>query len=308
MLIWKNCMTYNKPETLYYRTAEKLKKVSSELLDQAQLDYDNLQVRKETGVLALDIHPEIFTYNTVHIPTPEEIAVEKERAEAEEKAKIEEEAKQKLNAEKAEARKQADAERRKVKAAQAEAKKKKRQEQAAARKEKTRVDVSVSEGEGKEGDAAVPKEDKPKDENNRVVTRSVATTLQQKSTTRDKNGRRRTRSMGTDGLVAPTAEELEKRSSTEARNLLWHSDRIADDSPVKLDRKRKAPPGWRYVEETGSGSDTDEQPSRKKIRPPPRSTPRTKPEPIKNIEKQMIVWARVKGFPPHPARVAIRFL
>ncbi|KAI8141930.1 hypothetical protein BJV82DRAFT_616493 [Fennellomyces sp. T-0311] len=303
MLIWKNCMTYNKPETLYYRTAERLEKVSTDLFGQAQRDYDNLEVRKETGVLALDIHPEIFTYNTVHIPTPEEIAAEKERVEAEEKAKAEEEAKQKLSAEKAEARRQADAERRRAKAAQAEAKKKKRQEQAEARKEKALADAANAEAEGKCIEATPQKEDKPKDENNRVVTRSVATTLQQQTTTKDKSGRRRTRSMGSDGLVAPTAEELEKRSSTEARNLLWHSDRITDSGPVKLDRKRKAPPGWRYVEETGSSSDTDESSPRKKPRTSSRSTPRSKPEPIKSIEHRMIVWARVKGFPPHPARI-----
>ncbi|KAI9485157.1 hypothetical protein BDB00DRAFT_87978 [Zychaea mexicana] len=359
MLIWKNCKTYNKPETLYYRTAERLEKLSLDLLAQARKDYEELEIKKETGILAIDIHPEIFTYNTVHVPSPEELAAEQERLEAEERAKAEERKRQQLAAEKAEAKKQADAERRRAKAAQAEAKRQKQLEYAAKRG-RLRAEAAAAKAAAAAAAAAAAEEEEnemkqegedqvvangtqggddddsnhnvPENKNSRVATRSskaaeaAASTATQgeeskgntnaSSNSSSKVLRRRTRSMGSDGLVAPTAQELEKRTSSEARNLLWHSDHVTEeDHPlVRPDRKRKAPPGWLYVEGTdtgNSGSDTDglsPTPSpRKKSRSESRQT-KPKPEPITDVKPEMIVWARVKGFPPHPARVKTPFM
>ena len=337
MLIWKNCMAYNKPETLYYRTAERLKKVSIDLINQANQDYNELLIRKETGVLSVDIHPEIFTYNTVHVPSPEELAAERERLEQEEKARLEQEEQERLLAERLEAKKKVQLEREKAKEKQEEVRRKRRADQAIRRErireEKLKAKLLQEQQQQEEGgEQVVMDSNKPSSRDaevpgsGRITTRSSrAKAIQKEKETvkeeekegkekqaRKRSLRRRTRSMGSDGLVAPTAEQVQRRTSSEARNLLWHSDSVAAEQdnvpPLKLDLKRKAPPGWRYVEENSSNNNSDvDSPA-----PSPRKKPRiervpriTKLEPITNIKHKMIVWARVKGFPPHPAKVVI---
>ncbi|KAI9314570.1 hypothetical protein BX666DRAFT_1968030 [Dichotomocladium elegans] len=331
MLIWKNSIIYNKPETTYYRTAERLQKLSKELIAQARLDYGSLELKKETGILAIDIHPEIFTYNTIHIPTPEEIAAEKERVAAEERARAEEEERRKQAALKEEARQAAQAARQQARAAAVEAKRIRRIEMAA-RREKGRQEAAAAKARAALNAAAeAEKKGKEQDEQAKkkmMITRSaqasgkaVETTIpSQPPPTSDKKQRvssketpilrRKTRSMGSEGLIAPTAKQLQKRSSNEARKLLWHSDEVQENVEAKPDRKRKAPPGWLYIE---NGSDSDqtieeeaEVPAKKPRGTDVRSSnkhPHPKPEPIPSIEPGMIVWARVKGFPPHPAMV-----
>ncbi|KAI8646821.1 PHD-zinc-finger like domain-containing protein [Parasitella parasitica] len=61
-LIWKNCMFYNKRETLYFKLAQKLQKHSQELIAEAQEDFHTLQIRNESGALDVDIDPGIFEY------------------------------------------------------------------------------------------------------------------------------------------------------------------------------------------------------------------------------------------------------
>ncbi|KAL9545001.1 hypothetical protein MBANPS3_007349 [Mucor bainieri] len=61
-LIWKNCLFYNKKETLYYKLAQKLQKQAEELLTVAHHDFKELQIRNETGALDVDIDPDIFDY------------------------------------------------------------------------------------------------------------------------------------------------------------------------------------------------------------------------------------------------------
>ncbi|KAK4514771.1 uncharacterized protein ATC70_002374 [Mucor velutinosus] len=61
-LIWKNCLFYNKKETLYYRLAQKLQKQAEELLVEAHEDFKALQIRNESGALDVDIDPDIFDY------------------------------------------------------------------------------------------------------------------------------------------------------------------------------------------------------------------------------------------------------
>ncbi|CEP19970.1 hypothetical protein [Parasitella parasitica] len=61
-LIWKNCMFYNKRETLYFKLAQKLEKHAEGLIAEAQDDFNALQIRNESGALDVDIDPSIFEY------------------------------------------------------------------------------------------------------------------------------------------------------------------------------------------------------------------------------------------------------
>ncbi|GAN06834.1 conserved hypothetical protein [Mucor ambiguus] len=61
-LIWKNCLFYNKKETLYYKLAQKLQKQAEALLVEAHQDFKALQIRNESGALDVDIDPDIFDY------------------------------------------------------------------------------------------------------------------------------------------------------------------------------------------------------------------------------------------------------
>jgi hypothetical protein len=55
-------MIYNKPETPYYKLAQRLEKITEELMIDARTGYENLDIRKQSGTLNVDIDPEIFTY------------------------------------------------------------------------------------------------------------------------------------------------------------------------------------------------------------------------------------------------------
>ncbi|KAI8996016.1 hypothetical protein BC832DRAFT_309143 [Gaertneriomyces semiglobifer] len=52
-LIWQNCMIYNKPDTPYYRTAQRLQKKAQPLLEEAKMKITGLRVDKESGSLDL---------------------------------------------------------------------------------------------------------------------------------------------------------------------------------------------------------------------------------------------------------------
>ncbi|KAI7874919.1 hypothetical protein K492DRAFT_173932 [Lichtheimia hyalospora FSU 10163] len=317
MLIWKNSMTYNKPETTFYRTAERLEKVATDMIQRAKGEYAGLELRRETGILAVDIHPEIFKYNMVRVPSPEEIAAEKARVEAEELARVENEEKQRQRAQqqeelenarlaREEARQKALAVKREKRAAAAEAKRI-RQQREPPPEPKTRKAVAAAEAAAAAKAEAEAKELKIQKEKEKAQAATVAkdTSVKSESTVpkskSKSNLRRRTRSMGTDGLIAPTPERLRKRNSNEARNLMWHSDAArADTREYKVDRKRKAPPGWQYLEDS-DGEAPLSPPASKKVKSSHNGG--FKPESPTCIEYDMIVWARVPGFPPHPAMI-----
>lgn len=325
MLIWKNSMTYNKPETTFYRTAERLEKVAMDMIQRAKGEYAGLELRHETGILAVDIHPEIFKYNMVRVPSPEEIAAEKARVEAEELARVQDEEKQRQRAEqqeelekarvaREEARQKALAVKREKRAAAAEAKRI-RQEREPPPEPKTRKAVAAAEAAAAAKAEEEAKELKIQKEKEKAAAASAAAVSTTTKDTKVKSEptvskgkskiplRRRTRSMGTDGLIAPTPERLRKRNSNEARNLMWHSDAArADTREYKVDRKRKAPPGWQYLEDS-DGEAPISPPATKKAKPS--NNGRFKPESPTAIKYDMIVWARVRGFPPHPAMVRL---
>lgn len=310
MLIWKNSMTYNKPETTFYRTAERLEKMAMELIHRAKGEYAGLELRHESGILAVDIHPEIFKYNMVRVPSPEEIAAEKARVKAEELARVEDEERQRQQVElekarlaKEEERQKALAVKREKKAAALEAKRI-RQQREPPPEPKTRKAVAAAEAAAAAKAKAEAKELKMQKEKEQAA--AAAATQSESTKTKSKpNMRRRTRSMGTDGLIAPTPERLRKRNSNEARNLMWHSDAArADTQEYKVDRKRKAPPGWQYLEDS-DGETPSSPPATKKMKQS--NNTRFKPESPSTIKYDMIVWARVPGFPPHPAMVRFYF-
>ncbi|KAG2186955.1 hypothetical protein INT44_003183 [Umbelopsis vinacea] len=78
-LICRNSMTYNKADTAYYKLAQKMELHAQPLLKQAKQDYASMKISEETGILDIGLHPEIFTYNLLKIPTAEELAKEEER-------------------------------------------------------------------------------------------------------------------------------------------------------------------------------------------------------------------------------------
>ncbi|KAK3805500.1 MAG: hypothetical protein J3Q66DRAFT_124596 [Benniella sp.] len=63
--IYENCLTYNKSDTTYHRSASRQQKQAEPILKKAQEDYDCLEIDPRTGFLAIPIDPEIFTYNLV---------------------------------------------------------------------------------------------------------------------------------------------------------------------------------------------------------------------------------------------------
>ncbi|CAG8506234.1 16621_t:CDS:10, partial [Acaulospora colombiana] len=63
-LTFLNAMTYNTSNTIYYRTARKLRQLCQPIIEKAEKDYSELHVDPKKGILDVQIHPEIFTYNT----------------------------------------------------------------------------------------------------------------------------------------------------------------------------------------------------------------------------------------------------
>lgn len=326
MLIWSNSMTYNKPETTYYKTAERLEKIAREELSQAREAYDQLEL-DEDGMLDVAIHPEIFSYNTVQVPSPEELAAEQ--------ARLDEERKEQERKAKAEARRAAEAEKRAVRKQKQEAEHARRREayqkrraakaaeklareqaeaEAAYHAAQTQPNAAAVEAETEtetelELEPGLESEREPKHEPSGQsisppATRSatsqkqkVAQAQKKSPATSGKVTKRMTRSMG--DLVMPTAEELRRKSSSEARRLAWHSSQTPDANGLKMDRKRKGPPGWAYLE--NSSEDEVTPPPEKRARTV--SPPKPKPTVVTSYSHHLIVWARVKGFPPHPAQV-----
>ncbi|RIA79372.1 hypothetical protein C1645_840853 [Glomus cerebriforme] len=63
-LVFRNAMTYNTSDTIYYRVAKKLQTQSQPILVKTDQDYTGLNIDPEKGVLDVPLHPEIFTYNS----------------------------------------------------------------------------------------------------------------------------------------------------------------------------------------------------------------------------------------------------
>lgn len=60
-LIWKNSMLYNKKDTLYYKLAQRLEKTTDTLMEQARQSYQGLHISK-SGLLDVEIDQHIYSY------------------------------------------------------------------------------------------------------------------------------------------------------------------------------------------------------------------------------------------------------
>ncbi|KAG0019740.1 nuA3 HAT complex component nto1 [Podila clonocystis] len=69
--IYKNCITYNKVDTPYYRSAMRQSKLAEPLLQKAKEDYLNLAINPRTGFLDVPIDSEVFTYNLIPFQQPD---------------------------------------------------------------------------------------------------------------------------------------------------------------------------------------------------------------------------------------------
>lgn len=61
-LIWRNSMLYNKTDTTYYKLAQRLEKTMGDLMAEARRNYDSININENTGLLDLDIDSDIFSY------------------------------------------------------------------------------------------------------------------------------------------------------------------------------------------------------------------------------------------------------
>ncbi|CAJ0858393.1 7050_t:CDS:10 [Entrophospora sp. SA101] len=71
-LTFKNAMTYNTPDSIYYRVAKKLNQQTKPILDKAEQDYLDLGIDPDKMIMELDLDPEIFTYNNEPLAVDEE--------------------------------------------------------------------------------------------------------------------------------------------------------------------------------------------------------------------------------------------
>ncbi|ORE03514.1 hypothetical protein BCV72DRAFT_29517 [Rhizopus microsporus var. microsporus] len=55
-------MTYNRPDTSYYKLAQRLQKASDSLIAKAKEAYDALEIDRQTGFLDTPIDPDIFAF------------------------------------------------------------------------------------------------------------------------------------------------------------------------------------------------------------------------------------------------------
>ncbi|CAG8781227.1 29574_t:CDS:10, partial [Gigaspora margarita] len=62
-LTLQNAMTYNTSNTIYYRVAKKIRQQFQTIATQMEKDYAELHIDPSKGILNVEIHPEIFTYN-----------------------------------------------------------------------------------------------------------------------------------------------------------------------------------------------------------------------------------------------------
>ncbi|KAG0016256.1 nuA3 HAT complex component nto1 [Podila clonocystis] len=69
--IYKNCITYNKVDTPYYRSAMRQSKLAEPLLQKAKEDYLSLAINPRTGFLDVPIDSEVFTYNLIPFQQPD---------------------------------------------------------------------------------------------------------------------------------------------------------------------------------------------------------------------------------------------
>ncbi|KAI8377909.1 uncharacterized protein BYT42DRAFT_572155 [Radiomyces spectabilis] len=296
-LIWKNSMTYNKPETPYYRLAQRLEKYANEWMKKAYEDFDGLITTKEAGILAVDINPEIFAYNNHLIPTAEQVAAQKQKEE-EERRKEEEEARL--------AEEKAKQEQRKAEIiARASEARRRTMEQKRIQKEKTRLKKQLAASMRKKRPVAVKNEQVEKENKPHNILRngSLRKRIDQQNA-RDRRSRSATRQLQTRSGSSP-------ESADQAKKLRSHNNESNETAPATtVKRRRGSVDGSTSVPKKLSrslSSDKNNEPlsqenKRSRTVAPGKTTHAKRGRPRK-FKANDFVWARVRGFPAHPARV-----
>jgi hypothetical protein len=326
-------MTYNKADTAYYKLAQKIEIHAQHLLKQAKQDYASMKISEETGILDIGLHPEIFTYNLLKIPTAEELAKEEERrrqaAEKEEAAALALEKKQieEAHARERQERKKAAAEARAALAGQNKDSKRltrsqqsqvagldalksrrklsteakrllqtraielHRPEPLATDKKVQRGYLYVSETETEDDDEEEPQQEQGKEENEEKESEQE-TKLEEKMPVS---------STPPPSKPTETKRQLRTRSQQEEQPISKPRGRNPSAATTEA-RKRKAHTPERDSHQDSSMPRKKPRLDRKAKVNKPTAAPK---QPVNLFEHGRVVWARVIGFPAHPAKVSI---
>ncbi|KAI7905371.1 uncharacterized protein BX663DRAFT_499491 [Cokeromyces recurvatus] len=266
-LIWKNCMTYNQTDTIYYKAAQKLDKLTNELITQAQYDYKGLKIVPETGILDIKIDPNIFTYGKEKKSTTVE---NKDNSQLDVLDSIS----SSLSSEEATLSNNNNSSSRKKRAISIEDDEESRKKRRTSPKEKKKKAI-------------------------RIVTRSMTERNKRelRSRTIDKDP---IHSSISNGIHLTSLKKKRRRATMsspcavqeEKPTIKKENDLVPD---IQKDRLTSSSPSTTTTTITRSRSSTPRSLT------PRSSTPVTK----KKVEFKdgEIVWARVRGFPPHPAMI-----
>jgi hypothetical protein len=299
-LICRNSMTYNKADTPYFKVAQKMESYSQPLIEQAKQDYASMKISKETGILDIGLHPEIFTYNLLKIPTAMEIAAEEEerrRKSAEEEATAQ--AKQRKEEEEAQAH-----ERQEQRKAAAEARK-----AAQRRPQENKRTTRSMQGEGGPLDALKARRKLSHEARKLLQTRAIESHPPQPLPLNKKVQR--------GYMYVSESDDEEEQSSTSHPSALPPSKPTLPKQPRQLRARPKQEEAPRQKSPVLKAAPPKQPAKRKAHSPVPNSskvtsTPRKKIKLEKDtgslFDHGRFVWARVIGFPSHPAKVCYMLL
>jgi hypothetical protein len=299
-LICRNSMTYNKADTPYFKVAQKMESYSQPLIEQAKQDYASMKISKETGILDIGLHPEIFTYNLLKIPTAMEMAAEEEerrRKSAEEEATAQ--AKQRKEEEEAQAH-----ERQEQRKAAAEARK-----AAQRRPQENKRTTRSMQGEGGPLDALKARRKLSHEARKLLQTRAIESHPPQPLPLNKKVQR--------GYMYVSESDDEEEQSSTSHPSALPPSKPTLPKQPRQLRARPKQEEAPRQKSPVLKAAPPKQPAKRKAHSPEPDSSKVTSTSRKKiKLEKDTgslfdhgrLIWARVIGFPSHPAKVCSMLL
>lgn len=266
---------------------------SQPIIEQAKQDYASMKISANTGILDVDLHPEIFTYNLLKIPTAEEQAAE----EQEKQKKAEEEERARLSKEKKEA-----------------------QEKSAREKQEQKKAAAQARAEA----ARQPQDNKRTTRSMQTENTPVVSIKPGRKLSHEAKKLLQTRAIESHPAEPPSPSKKVQRgfyyetesSSDEDVEEVAPEDKVK--SSVKKEpeprRLRSRPEQEQLIAPKQSIKKTPpkEQPKRKArtpdlIGPLETSTPKKKAK-VEQVDDNLledghVVWARVIGFPAHPAKV-----
>lgn len=336
-LIWQNSMDYNANDTRYYKIATRLKLASKKLF--ASAEYKMSRFHLQDGVWAEPIDPTIFDYeresdeeivivNDEPVPSPRQEDKEQRDGTTVEyptitiTSEIEPPRKLRSTAVDEELPKDIDV----IKKVQENsiqalnvlddkkiitqtiitnyfAEQRMREQQRIQKREEKRLqELQAAKEKVDQAENTPTLQEKEKTLEKRTVTDTAAQGEKRKAPSR------LTRSAGLQASI----EELTKRPkiSHEARTLFASYNGVSHlDKPVEVfkeNRKKFAPIGWVYVDEDEEEEEEQEQGKYSSDEEPKHATKQVRKKrndiPVPNFKRGEIVWARVTGYPSHPAK------